>query len=942
MEFHFIVNRPAMRNKKDCEPQMLCVRGARENNLKDVDIDIPRGQFTVITGVSGSGKSSLAFNVIYNEGQRRYLEGLSAYARNYLDVGSKPQVDRIENLSPTIAIDQKSIARSPRSTVGTLTEIYDYLRLLFSKTGQVHCPSCKKVLIRQTGREIMQVILESAPTDEIRIFSRLRSEGVETLSRLARYAKEGYSIVRLSGREAGIREVMESGIPKVPVEVLVDRFTLKKAGNDKERILDSLEESFKMGEECVVAIGKEERCFQQNYRCIDCGVTIGDLTPRHFSFNNPEGACPSCSGLGRKLTFDPALLVSNPKLTLIEGAVGALNRFMGKAGTQTGFWKSLEAFAAKKKINLTKPVGKFSKTELSGLFAGEKPGSSDQSYPGIIPFLEGKYRSSSSEHLRADLERYMNPETCDSCLGRRLRKESLAVTVGERNIAQWSGMNLAELDVNLKGLVSAHEPGSESRKMIDAVVGEILARLAVLVEIGVSYLTLDRTSLTLSGGEAQRIRLSMQLVSKLSGVMYILDEPSMGLHSRDTLKLIRTFRELLDAGNSVIVVEHDRDIMEAAQWMVDMGPGAGEEGGNVVFSGPYEKLLKSKSLTAQYLRGEKHIGRKSRAVRKDMQLTVKGATEHNLKNIDASFPLGVLTVVTGVSGSGKSTLVRDILSKALRRHFHGAKESPGKYGSILGLDHIDKVISIDQEAIGRTSRSNVATYTGVFSLVRDVFASTPLSQSRGYEASRFSFNLKGGRCEMCQGEGVRKIEMYLMPDMYVDCEACSGTRYNSKTLEVEYHGATIADVLGMSVGYAKDFFRKHPHILDKLEILEHVGLGYLRLGQGAPDLSGGEAQRIKLAAELARKATGKTLYILDEPTIGLHFEDIRRLLNVIDSLLEKGNTVIVVEHNMEMARCADWVIDLGPEGGDGGGNIVCSGTPDEIKKCAASWTGKYL
>lgn len=928
-----------MKKKQDEQP-FLSVRGARENNLKNINVDIPRGSFSVITGPSGSGKSSLAFNVIYNEGQRRYLEGLSAYARNYLDVGAKPQVDRIENLSPTIAIDQKSIARSPRSTVGTLTEMYDYLRLLFSRAGIVHCPTCGKQLDRQTNRGMLAAIMAFPAEAEILILSRQRTSEPEGKATVERMVKEGYSRVFVKTQEMSLSDILTKRMAQSPIDVVIDRFVPSKIGLDKERVLDSLEEVFRFGEECVVRCAQQQKIFQRNYRCARCLVSLPEMTPRHFSFNNPEGACSACSGLGRKLSFDPQLLISNPKFTLAEGAIGALNRFMGKSGNQTGFWKSLESAALRERISLKQPLGVITKEKLNILLYGHGREGGAEDFPGIIPYLESKYFSSSSDHLRSDLERFMRPETCDRCNGLRLKKESLAVVVGGLNIAQWSGMNLDQLWEHLSSFADNEEKHKE-KEMVHAITQELVSRLSLLRHIGISYLTLDRTSLTLSGGEAQRIRLAMQLISQLSGVIYVLDEPSMGLHSRDTQKLIQTFDYLKKAGNSLLVVEHDRDIMEAADWIVDMGPGAGEEGGEVIFSGPFDSLKKSRTLTADYLSGKKTISRTTRTPRKDA-LVIKGATEHNLQNITVRIPLGILTVITGVSGSGKSTLVRDILSKTLKRHFYGAKDLPGKHVGITGLRFIDKVISINQEAIGRTSRSNVATYTGIFSLIRDVFAETPTAQSRGYDASLFSFNLKGGRCEMCQGEGTKKIEMYLMPDMFVECEACSGTRYNSKTLEIEYHGASVADVLNMSVGYAKDFFRKHPHIVERLRILEEVGLGYLRLGQGAPDLSGGEAQRIKLATELARKSTGKTLYILDEPTIGLHFEDIRRLLHVLDSLLEKGNTVVMVEHNMEVIQCADWMIDLGPEGGTKGGRVIFEGLPKDAGRISESWTGKYL
>jgi len=933
-----------IQKKNSAKKDNLNIFGASENNLRAVDISLPKGKFVVITGPSGSGKSSLAFNVIYQEGQRRYLEGLSAYARSYLDIASKPNVEKIENLSPTIAIDQKSIARSPRSTVGTLTEIYDYLRVLFSKVGEVYCSQCQKMLVKKSLHEILAFISQLPNKTEVCIIAQIsiqKGSGVETVEQLRR---SGYRSIRVPG---GVFQSLQNfdytQYRSASLELLVDRMNIAKKSLDKERILDSLEEAFKHGVELMLEYKNEIRVFQKDYYCHDCQKGMVDITPRDFSFNNPEGACETCSGLGVRLEFDPKLLVLNGALTLEEGAINILSRFIGKSRSKNSFWNFLENFARKNKINLKKPVNLLTEKQRQLLWYGDSQEKQKSSFQGIIGFLEKKHLHSTSEHLRKELEKYMHQEVCSKCQGRRLKKESLSVLVQDKNIMEWSELSLDRMADRLKALQrTAQEQGLLKKTIQQDIIQEIRVRIEVLLRIGLGYLTLDRTSQTLSGGEGQRIRLAVQLISELSGVIYILDEPSMGLHGRDTKKLIATLQQLKDSGNSVFVVEHDRDIMQAAEWLVDIGPGAGEEGGKVIFSGPYKKLVRSKCLTAQYLSGKKKIQRKKNAVLENTSLTIYGAKEHNLKNVTVKFPLNSFVVVTGVSGSGKSTLVSDILLKALKKHFYDAKSAPGKHEKITGAKHIDKVIGVNQDPIGRTSRSNVATYTGIFSLIRDVFSQTSEAQSKKFDASRFSFNLKGGRCEACQGEGLKKIEMYLMPDMFVNCDICNGTRYNAKTLEIEYHGVNIAQVLDMSVSYAKEFFQKHGIIKRKLEVLERVGLGYLKLGQGAPNLSGGEAQRIKLATELGRKSTGKTLYILDEPTIGLHFDDVQKLMNVLDDLIQKGNSVVMVEHNNEVIRSCDWVIDLGPEGGSAGGKVVFSGTSKELKKCKKSWTGKYL
>lgn len=915
------------------------VVGAKENNLCNISVEIPRDSLSVITGPSGSGKSTLAFGVLHNEGQRRYLEGVSSYARNFLDVSAKPDVERIDNLSPTIAINQKSIAKSPRSTVGTITEINDYLRLLFSQIGEVRCPECGKKLSKKSSREILQEILKIDKRAIIEIFSRVAVPNEDREHKKIVWEKEGYGRVRFEGRMMTLGEVIADISHKkdIVLDIAVDRYAYSPKNPDKERLLDSLESAFKLGSEMVVTINeKEENIYQREYRCDNCGIDIESMTPRHFSFNNPEGACSLCGGLGYRLAFDRELLITNPKLSLEEGAIGILGRFLGRGGSRGDICSDFLSISSAIGVEKRKPLQIYTEKQKKFLFEGDV----SSGFLGVKYFLEEKYRETTSDRLRSELEKSMRSEECSLCVGRRLRREALSVFINEKNISAWLELPIDMLEIFSREALEKHSYPGIYKKTVVTIQKEIESRLRALREIGVGYLTLDRSSQTLSGGEAQRIRLATQCVTQLSGVLYILDEPSMGLHPRDTHRLIKTFRDLRDAGNTVLVVEHDRDIIRSAEWILDLGPGAGEEGGKVVFCGTMKNFEKNGGLTSAYTFGRKHIVREGSWHKPAGSLYIQGAQEHNLKNIDVEIPLGVLTCVTGVSGSGKSSLIHDILSKALRRHFYNAKDIPGQHKKIVGVEQLDKVISVDQDPIGRTSRSNVATYTGIFSLIREVYAS--VSGSHGFDASRFSFNLKGGRCEVCQGEGTRRIEMYLMPDVYVPCDACAGTRYNAKTLEVEYQGANIADVLNMSVSYAKQFFFRYATIVDRLEMLEKVGLGYVRLGQGAPNLSGGEAQRIKLSTELARRSTGRTLYVLDEPTVGLHFEDVRRLLLVLDELVTRGNTVLVVEHNLDVARLADWVIDMGPEGGEGGGQVVFSGTPKEMKKCKEGWTRKYL
>lgn len=924
----------------------IIVRGARVNNLKNVDIEIPRDQLVVVTGLSGSGKSSLAFDAIYAEGNRRYLESMSSYAAQFLDVGAKPDVDKIENLTPTISIDQKSIARSPRSTVGTLTEIYDYLRVLYARTGMPHCPHCQTPLEKITNQEVLDEILEFPDKTNVAILAKLNGKEKSLKEILKSVSQLGYARIRLKGKIVTLAEALSQDEAELEesgcAQVVIDRIVLDRKNPDRERILDSIETAFKLGKgtALIVKDNETEKVYNRDFVCRKCFFEMGDITPRQFSFNSPEGACPHCSGLGVIKEIDEDLLIPNKSLTLAEGAIQSWNKAGGRSNPLSNGSNILKALADKHGFSINVPVKKISRENLNIILYG----SNDPKiiFEGVIPMMKRKYEEMNSNYLRSEVERYMIERQCPMCLGKRLRSEYLSVLVADRSIDQVVDLSLADFSLFLERLEKL--PMNQSRRrVVLPLVKEMKARSAALANVGLEYLTLSRSADSISGGEGQRIRLATQIGSELSGITYVLDEPSIGLHSRDTEKLVATLADLREAGNSLITVEHDEQIIRAADWVIDMGPGAGEEGGEVIFSGNLARLIKSKGLTAQYLNGKKKVSSKNKA-RKGSGKTLKiyGAEEHNLKNINVELPLGKFISITGVSGSGKSTLVSGILSKALSKHFFGTKDVPGRHKRITGIEHIDKVISINQSPIGRTPRSNAATYTGVFSFIREIFAQTEEAKARGYDASRFSFNMKGGRCEDCQGEGKRKIEMHLLPDVYVPCETCGGAKYNQRTLEIEYRGVNIAGVLDMSVSYAHAFFKSSKLVAEKLATLEKVGLGYLKLGQSALDLSGGEAQRIKLATELARRATGKTLYVLDEPTIGLHFEDIRKLLGVLDALVDKGNTVLVVEHNADVIRHSDWVIDLGPEGGSGGGEVVFTGLPNELKKNKQSWTGKYL
>ncbi len=920
---------------------VIKIRGARVHNLKNIDVDIPKNKLVVITGLSGSGKSSLAFDTLYAEGQRRYVESLSAYARQFLGVMQKPDVDKIEGISPAISIDQRKSTHNPRSTVGTITEIYDYLRLLFARIGVPHCPKCGKTISCQTVDQITEQVLALPNNAEIIILGPVvRGKKGEHHGVLEEIQRAGFVRVRIDGVIHRVEEALALEIDKAKkhhIEVVVDRLILDNE-LDKPRLVDSIETALKLGKGIAI-VGQvmfnktKDMIFSEHFACEACGISLPEIEPRLFSFNAPYGACPSCQGLGEKLEVDPKLVLPNTNLTIAEGAIFPWAHASHKIGRQGYFWRELVVLSEKHKFSLDVPVKELPKNILDLLLHGE------DGFEGVIPNLERRYHETDSDWTRQEIEQYMIEKECEVCHGKRLKSEVLAVTVAGQSIDDIVSMPIAKVqefftDLKLKD----HE-----LKIAGAIVKEILNRLRFLFDVGLDYLTLGRKSATLSGGEEQRIRLATQIGSKLTGVLYILDEPSIGLHPRDQGKLIETLKQLRDLGNSVIVVEHDAQTMRASDEIIDVGPGAGKYGGKIIFQGTPKALLKANTLTGEYLSGRKKVEvghTMSNAVKQ--YLTIKGAKEHNLKNIDVKIPLGRFVCFTGVSGSGKSSLMNDILARALLRKFYHAKEEPGEHKAILGIEHLNKVVLVDQSPIGRTPRSNPATYTGAFAYIRDLFTKTKEARIRGYGAGRFSFNVKGGRCEACEGQGMKKIEMYFLPDIYVECEECKGKRFNKETLAVEYKGKNISDILEMTVEDASEFFKNIPGIADKLKTLNSVGLGYIHLGQPAPSLSGGEAQRVKLATELARKATGKSLYILDEPTTGLHFDDVKRLVQVLRGLVEKGNTVLVIEHNGDVIRNADWIIDLGPEGGDKGGYIVAEGSVQEIMKTKKSYTGQYL
>ncbi|OGE88992.1 MAG: excinuclease ABC subunit A [Candidatus Doudnabacteria bacterium RIFCSPLOWO2_02_FULL_49_13] len=946
----------------------IVIRGARVHNLKNINVDIPRNKLVVITGLSGSGKSSLAFDTIYAEGQRRYVESLSAYARQFLGLMDKPDVDRIEGLSPAISIDQKSASHNPRSTVGTVTEIYDYLRLLFARVGVPHCPVCGKKIVGQTVTQMVDQIMNWPKDTKIVIMAPLvKDQKGEHKHLLEEAKKSGYQRVRFDGTVMDLAEALQLTVDKKKkhtIDVVVDRIVIDS--NERARVADSLETALDLGNDSIVVQKGEkdpsrlgdkaqnraeagEVMLSSNFACPDGHTNLPELNPRNFSFNSPHGACPDCTGLGTRLEITPELVIPNLKLTLAEGAIRPWSKTTSRL---SWYSRVLSALADAYGFSIHIPVRDLPKKYLDVVLYGtadrkieiedESGYKRTTSFEGVIPNLERKYKETDSDYMRGEIEQYMRIRKCPTCGGRRLKPEFLAVTIDSKSIVDVANFSIDEAIEWTESLPK--KMSEKDMKIAHQIFKEIVARLKFLQDVGLNYLTLDRSADTLSGGEAQRIRLATQIGSGLTGVLYILDEPSIGLHQRDNDRLLKTLKNLRDLGNTVIVVEHDEETIWESDWVIDIGPGAGKHGGQLVAEGTPSQVAKDKnSLTGRYLSGEESVVvPQTRKKGSSKTLKVIGATEHNLKNIDVEIPLGKFVCLTGVSGSGKSTLLNEILAKALSAYFYNAKESAGDHKKILGIENVDKVINIDQSPIGRTPRSNPATYTGVFTYIRDLFAATQEARMRGYKAGRFSFNVKGGRCEVCGGDGVIKIEMHFLPDVYVTCEECKGKRYNKEALDIHYKGKTISDVLEMTVDEAYVFFRAVPLISRKLETLSLVGLGYMHLGQQATTLSGGEAQRIKLATELSRASTGRTLYILDEPTTGLHFDDVKRLLGVLNRLVEKGNTVLVIEHNLDVIKSADWIIDLGPEGGHKGGFVVAVGTPEEVAKVKKSYTGQYL
>jgi len=954
------------------------IRGARVHNLQNVDLDIPRNKLVIIAGISGSGKSSLAFDTIYAEGQRRYVESLSAYARQYLGVMQKPDVDKIEGISPAISIDQRTVSRNPRSTVGTASEVYDYLRLLFGRIGKPHCPKCGKPVSRQTPEQIVEQILRLPKEREILILGPVvRSKKGEHKGILEEIQRAGFVRVRIDGIVHRLEEALSFELTKNKkhnIEVVVDRLILEQnSKEDRARIIDSVEQALKIGKGTLIVskshmansklqerkndkrLAISDLLFSEHFACEECEISLPEIEPRLFSFNSPYGACPACTGLGSKLKVEPDLVIPNKNLTISEGAIRPWMRASHRLGRQNYYWWQLNDLAEKHNFSLDTSVKEIPKKIIDLILYGEK-----ENFEGVIPNLERRYHETDSDWTRQEIERYMTKKQCLVCQGKRLKPEVLAITLAGVSIDKIVGMSVGEVKKffeNFSQIKKEHSPNfaknslkltSNELKIALPVIKEIVNRLQFLIDVGLDYLTLDRETATLAGGEAQRIRLANQIGSKLTGVTYILDEPSIGLHPRDQGRLIETLKELRDLQNTIIVVEHDPQTIRAADWVIEVGPGAGKHGGKIIFQGTPQQLLKSKTLTGDYLSGRKKVELTSPKPKvKNMppaapQLIIKGAKEHNLKNIDVKIPLGKFVCITGVSGSGKSSLLNDILARALFQKFYNAKEMPGKHKEIFGAEFLNKIVLVDQSPIGRTPRSNPATYTGIFSYIRTIFSLTKEARVRGYGPGRFSFNVKGGRCEACEGQGLKKIEMYFLPDVYVKCEECHGKRYNKEALQIEYRGKNIAEVLKMTVEEALNFLKNIRGLEQKLKTLNEVGLSYIELGQPAPSLSGGEAQRVKLAAELSRKDTGKTLYILDEPTTGLHPDDIKKLLWVLCGLVRKGNTVLVIEHNQDIIKNADWIIDLGPEGGEKGGYIVAEGTPKDIMKNNKSYTGIYL
>ena len=1005
--------------KNNSNRQYICIRGARVHNLKNIDADIPKNKLVVITGLSGSGKSSLAFDTIYAEAERRFVESLSSYARQFLGVKDKPDVESIDGLSPAISIDQKSISKNPRSTVGTITEIYDYLRILFARIGKPHCPQCGKPVGRQSIDAIVQAIAGLKTKDEILILAPVaRDKKGEHKGIIEEMKRAGFLRVRYDDALYTMDEALALAVDKKKkhtLEVVVDRF---RASDhiERARIRDSAETALKIGKGMMIAgsapagrtetnrsrtehsnilknVGMTDMLFSEHFACPDCDVNLPDIEPRSFSFNSPYGACPACTGLGSTLEVDPELMLPNKRLSIAEGAIRPWAGASHRLGRQSWYWWILDDLASRRGFSLSTPVEKLPQDVVNIILYGERsatksptsdlrPPTSD--FEGVIPNLKRRWKETDSDFTRAEIEKYMIIHSCPECGGQRLKKEALAVKIIGESISSLTARTVEESQRIFSNLIAVKIPTGQSYeigshrsyetrshrresglagndlKIAQPLIKEILKRLQFLRDVGLEYLTLARESTTLSGGEAQRIQLATQIGSRLTGIIYILDEPSIGLHPRDHSRLIATIKELRDLGNTVIMVEHDADTMRSADWIIDLGPGAGAAGGKVIFSGTPKEILKAKTLTGDYLSGRKkvsivvaagakkhsdilkNVGMSGAADAGTKSIVIKGAAEHNLKNIDVKIPLGKLVCVSGVSGSGKSTLVSDILAKALLARLHGAHLIPGAHREIAGVEHIDKVVVVDQSPIGRTPRSNPATYTGAFGFIRTLFAATPEARVRGYGPGRFSFNVKGGRCEQCEGQGVKKIEMYFLPDVYVECEECRGKRYSREALDIEYNGKNIDEVLTMSIEEALNFFSAIPSVRAKFATLAEVGLGYMRVGQPAPTLSGGEAQRVKLATELSRRDTGATLYILDEPTTGLHFDDIQKLLTVLAALVDKGNTVLVIEHNLDVLRNADWIIDLGPEAGERGGEVIAAGTPADIAKIKKSYTGQWL
>lgn len=966
----------------------IIIRGAREHNLKNINVEIPKNKLVVFTGISGSGKSSLAFDTIYAEGQRRYVESLSTYARQFLGIMDKPDVDLIEGLSPAISIDQKGVSHNPRSTVGTTTEIYDYLRLLFARIGHPHCPNCGREINQQSSQQIVdqalqavKVALQMTKVVKFMVLSPVVRDRKGEFSQLfLNLQVKGYTRARIDDQVFGLSEdLVLIKTNKHTIEVVLDRISLEKSqirdsisfSNLKTRLTDAVEQALKLSDGLVILSQvkdasfefpekpkkMEDHLFSQKFACPQCNLSLPEIEPRTFSFNSPYGACPTCSGIGMLLKVDPQLLL-NPRLTINEGGILPFARMFFH---DTWFSRIIKTVCQKYDIRVDLPLLNMSAEQKKVLLYGTddevhrvegknrygRMTSIYEIYPGIIPELERKYSETESDYVRTEIEKYMRQEVCPSCQGSRLKKEALGITIDKKSIVDISRLSIEEVLNWIKDLETQNKLSAREQVISSTISKEIKERLSFLLAVGLEYLTLDRPSATLAGGEGQRIRLASQIGSGLSGVLYVLDEPSIGLHQKDNKKLILTLKRLRDLGNTVIVVEHDREMMENADWIIDFGPGAGDHGGEIVFEGTVEQIKKNrKSLTGDYLSGKKKIQflTPNQPINQlTNQLKVSGCSQFNLKNINVSFPLGKLICITGVSGSGKSTLLNETLYHALMQKispYH--RQKPGKFSTLTGEEFIDKVILIDQSPIGRTPRSNPATYTGVFSYIRDLFSMLPEAKIRGYKPGRFSFNVKSGRCEACQGEGQIKIEMQFLPDIYVACEVCGGKRYNSETLEVSYKGKNIAEVLEMTVEEALQFFQNIPGLVDKLKTLYNVGLVYIHLGQPAPTLSGGEAQRVKIATELGKRATGRTFYILDEPTTGLHFADLEKLLNVLRRLVEMGNTVVIIEHNLDVIKNADWIIDLGPEGGDGGGYVVASGTPKDVSKIKSSYTGQFL